>query len=88
MSIVEGMERQYAYWRQEHYFSALLAVAILASDEEPARPLGVLNLNFIAEEPMGVNDSLPPQRSITILNVLEPALRALAKAIEIHLHRK
>lgn len=81
------IEAQYSYWRNEHYFSSLLAVAILAPIEDSSRAVGVLNLNFANEAPLGVDNILSPQRSIAILNVLEPALRVLATAIERYIHR-
>jgi hypothetical protein len=86
--VAQRMEAQYAYWRREHYFSALLAIAILAPRKGAVRSIGVLNLNFSVEDPLGVDDTLSPQRSITIGNVLEPTLQVLAQAIERQSHRK
>lgn len=78
------IERQYVIWRDQHYFASLLAVAIVAPDknEEPPTPIGVLNLNFRAENPLGRNDVLPPDECFAIANVLEPAMNVLAAAIE------
>jgi Domain of unknown function (DUF4062) len=79
--LARQMETQYAYWRQEHYFASLLAIAILAPESGSVRAVGVLNFNFKRENPFGNNDTLSPQQSDAILNVLEPALQLLTKAI-------
>lgn len=83
-TLARQMESRYAYWRQEHYFSSLLAIAILASERDSVESVGVLNFNFKRENPLGVNDTLSPQQSDTILNVLEPALQVLTNAIRIY----
>jgi len=85
--VASKIETQYSSWRHEHYFSSLLAVAILAPIEDSSRAVSVLNLNFANEASLGVDNIPSPQRSIAILNVLEPALRVLATAIERYIHR-
>jgi len=82
--LARQIEQQYAYWRQGHYFASLLAIAILTSERDSAEPMGVLNFNFTRENPLGANDTLSPQQSDAILNVLEPALQILTKAIPVH----
>jgi hypothetical protein len=86
--VAREIEHKYEYWRQEHYFGSLLAVAILAPADDPPRAIGVMNMNFSGEAPLGNDDTLSPQRSIAILNVLEPAMRVVATAIERHVHRR
>ena len=83
-ALTRQMESQYAYWRQEHYFSSLLAIAILSTEGDSAGSVGVLNFNIKSEYPLGANDTLSPQQSDAILNVLEPALQVLTNAILVH----
>jgi hypothetical protein len=90
-NVLKTIETQYAYWQREHYFSSLLAVAILPSDtdsDDSEDAIGVLNLNFSHEDPIGTDDTLTPQRSIALCNVLEPALMIISKAIEHHTDRR
>jgi hypothetical protein len=82
--LARQIEGQYAYWRQEHYFASLLAIAILAPESDSVNSVGVLNFNFKRENPLGTNDTLSPQQSDAILNLLEPALRLLTKALLIY----
>lgn len=86
--VARDIDRRYEYWRKEHYFGSLLAVAVMASVEDPPSAIGVLNLNFSTEAPLGNDDTLSPQRSMAILNVLEPALRVVGTAIERHVDRR
>lgn len=78
------IEARYDYWRDECYFGALLATAIRSPEPGASEAIGVLNLNFRVENPIGVGDTLEPQRSIAILGVLEPALRLIGTAIQKH----
>ncbi|HMH90086.1 MAG TPA: hypothetical protein VK586_03275 [Streptosporangiaceae bacterium] len=82
--VAKQIERQYAYWKQEHYFAALLAISIPAPGNNSTGSAGVLNLNFRQENPLGPNDTLSPRQSVALLNVLEPALQILATAISLH----
>ncbi|GAA2021257.1 hypothetical protein GCM10009839_17710 [Catenulispora yoronensis] len=79
---LEKIESRYEYWREECYFAALLALAILSPDKESQESIGVLNINFLREDPIGFNDTLSPQKSVAVVNLLEPALQVLARAIE------
>lgn len=83
-TLAKQMESQYSYWAQEHYFASLLAISIPASENDLSKSVGVLNFNFRRENALGVNDTLSPQQSDAILNILEPALHILAKAIRTH----
>ncbi|WP_157120950.1 helix-turn-helix domain-containing protein [Nocardia miyunensis] len=82
--VVSQIESRYEYWREECYFAALLAVAIRSPEPGVSDAVGVLNLNFTTENPVGDNDTLEPHRSAAILDILEPALRLISKAIARH----
>lgn len=82
--LLSKIEARYQYWRDECYFGALLAVAIRAPEPGSSDAIGVLNLNFRCENPIGENDTIDPQRSIAVMDILEPALRLIAIAIQKH----
>jgi len=82
--VASEVEARYDYWRDECYFGALLAAAIRSPEPGASEVIGVLNLNFRFENPIGDGDTLEPQRSVTILEVLEPALRLIGTAIAMH----
>jgi hypothetical protein len=83
--VVDRIESTYAYWREQQYFSSLLAIAILSRadrGDRVAHPVGVLNLNFSVENALGADDALSPRRSTAIINVLDPTLQVLARVID------
>ncbi|MFC9995729.1 hypothetical protein [Nocardia sp. NPDC127526] len=82
--LLSKIEARYRYWRDECYFGALLAVAIRTPEPGGSDALGVLNVNFRCENPIGENDTIDPQRSIAVMDILEPALRLIAVAIQKH----
>ncbi|MFX0574755.1 helix-turn-helix domain-containing protein, partial [Nocardia nepalensis] len=82
--VVSEIQARYDYWREECYFGALLAAAIRSPEPGSSDAVGVLNLNFRFENPVGDGDTLEPQRSVVILDVLEPALRLIGTAIQKH----
>ncbi|WP_410874734.1 helix-turn-helix domain-containing protein [Nocardia sp. A7] len=82
--VASEIEARYDYWRDECYFGALLAAAIRSPEPGASAIIGVLNLNFRFENPIGDGDTLEPQRSVAILDVLEPALRLIGTAIQMH----
>ncbi|WP_330256870.1 helix-turn-helix transcriptional regulator [Nocardia sp. NBC_00565] len=82
--VASEIEARYDYWRDECYFGALLAAAIRSPEPGASDIIGVLNLNFRFENPIGDGDTLEPQRSVAILDVLEPALRLIGTAIQMH----
>jgi hypothetical protein len=83
-ALARRIEQQYTYWREEHYFASLLAIAILTSERDPVESVGVLNFNFTRENPLGTYDTLSPQQSDAILKILEPTLQILTKAILVY----
>ncbi|MEV6877522.1 hypothetical protein [Amycolatopsis sp. NPDC051128] len=86
--VLKEVEQRYDYWREECSFASLLAIAVLTPEEDPARAVGVLNLNFEQECPFGDRKELAPKQSIALLNLLDPTLQILASAIRRHNDRK
>jgi hypothetical protein len=82
--VVSRVEAKYGYWRDECYFGALLAAAVSAPEPGASAVVGVLNLNFRTENPIGRGDTLEPGTSVAILDILEPALRLIGTAIQQH----
>jgi hypothetical protein len=80
--VASQLEKRYELWRREAYFASLLSVAIEAPNELDPRPIGVLNLNFAVEYPLGTREELAPNTIAAINDLLEPALHLIGLAIE------
>jgi hypothetical protein len=76
--VIAKIEAKYDYWRRESFFGALLAISIPSPDDGD-ESIGVLNLNFLRENPLpGI---LEPGRLAVITNFLQPTIVLLSQAI-------
>lgn len=69
--------RKYQEWERSHYFSALLAIAILKG----RKSVGVLNLNFRSKYPFGKQDQLPPELQDRIRRVLDCHIKVIGSML-------
>ncbi len=72
---------QYNQWSSGHHFSSILAVGISANSRDHSASIGVLNLNFRKPSPFGDIETIEPELSRRLCELLDPCIDVLRPAI-------
>lgn len=82
----DSIVRQYDEWSSGHHFSSILAVGIPANYRDHSKSIGVINLNFRKAFPFGEIETIPPELSRKLHELIEPSINVIRNAFIKHLN--